>query len=162
MAHAFKTIPAKSTFGTLQEELNQSDYINRKKRKCNTILYTNKSNTILYTNKSNLIIGRKQLNKSNLIVGKQLNKSNLIVGQYTKLDLYNVCNVSKGPPPAIPCEFNNDCNPCQDSVTINASSTNPFYFNYTIDPLGELFGKTSCGILNYTNYMVFNPPKTKL
>ncbi len=139
MAHAFKTIPAKSTFGTLQEELNQSDYINRKKRKCNTILYTNKSNTILYTN-----------------------KSNLIVGQYTKLDLYNVCNVSKGSPPAIPCDFNNNCNPCQDIVTINASSANPFYFDYTIDPLGELFGKTSCGILNYTNYMVFNPPKTKL
>ena len=160
MAHAFKTIPAKSTFGTLQEELNQSDYINRKKRKCNTILYTNKSNTILYTNKSNLIV-RPQLNKSNLIVRPQLNKSNLIIGQYTKSNLYNVCNVSKGPPPANPCEFNN-CNPCQDIVTINASSTNPFYFDYTIDPLGELFGKTSCGILNYTNYMVFNPPTKKL
>ena len=37
MAHAFKTIPAKSTFGTLQEELNQSDYINRKKK--NVILF---------------------------------------------------------------------------------------------------------------------------
>ena len=140
MAHAFKTIPAKSTFGTLQEELNQSDYISIKKRKCNSILYTN---------------------KSNLIVRPQLNKSNLIIGQYTKLNLYNVCNVSKGPPPANPCEFNN-CNPCQDIVTINASSTNPFYFDYTIDPLGELFGKTSCGILNYTNYMVFNPPTKKL
>ena len=72
MAHAFKTIPAKSTFGTLQEELNQSDYINIKKRKCNSILYTNKSNTILYTNKSNLIV-RPQLNKSNLIFGQYNN-----------------------------------------------------------------------------------------
>ena len=129
MAHAFKTIPAKSTFGTLQKELYQSDYINRKKNKCNTIL--------------------------------PVNKSNLIVGQYTKLNLYDVCTVSNGPPPSIHCEFNN-CNPCQNSgniVIIDPNSTNPFYYDYTIDPLGELFGKTSCGILNYTNYMVFNPPK---
>jgi hypothetical protein len=27
-----------------------------------------------------------------------------------------------------------------------------------IDPLGELFGKTQCGELNYTHYMLFNPP----
>jgi hypothetical protein len=133
MAHAFKTIPAKSTFGTLQEELYQSDYINRKKQKCNTIL--------------------------------PVNKSNLIVGQYTKLNLYNVCTVSNGPPPSIPCEFNNVCSPCQngegeeDIVKIDASGDYPFYFYYTIDPLGELFGKTSCGTLNYTNYMVFNYPQ---
>ena len=131
MAHVFNNISAKSTFGTLQQELYQSDYINRKKNKCNTIL--------------------------------PVNKSNLIVGQYTKLNLYNVCTLSNGFPPSNPCEFNNDCNPCQteDVVKINASSTdpNPFNFKYTIDPLGELFGKTPCGILNYTNYMVFNPPK---
>jgi hypothetical protein len=133
MAHAFKRISAKSTFGTLQEELYQSDYINRKKINCKTIL--------------------------------PVNKSNLIVGQYTKLNLYNICTVSNGPPPSIPCEFNNDCNPCQDDnlVKIDAnpdvnSYSNIFNLNYTIDPLGELFGKTSCGALNYTNYMVFNPP----
>ena len=30
MAHAFKRISAKPTFGTLQEELYQSDYIKKK------------------------------------------------------------------------------------------------------------------------------------
>jgi hypothetical protein len=130
MARTFKNISAKSTFGTLQEELYQSDYINRKKNKC--------CNTIL-----------------------PVNKSNLIVGQYTKLNLYNVCTISNGFPPSNPCEFNNDCNPCQteDVVKIDANSEESFNFKYTIDPLGELFGKTPCGILNYTNYMVFNPPK---
>ena len=135
MAHAFKRISAKSTFGTLQEELYQSDYINKKKQQCNTIL--------------------------------PVNKSNLIVGQYTKLNLYNVCTVSNGPPPSIPCDFNNDCNPCQDDAIVMIDPNNPdnpknsdaFYLNYTIDPLGELFGKTSCGVLNYTNYMIFNPPR---
>ena len=130
MAHAFKNISAKPTFGTLREELNQSDYINRKKNKCCN---------------------------NNLPV----NKSNLIVGQYTKLNLYNVCTVSNGPPPSMPCDSINDCNICNedDIVKIDANSQVPFYFYYTIDPLGELFGKTPCGILNYTNYMVFNPPK---
>ena len=135
MAHAFKRIPAKSTFGTLQEELYQSDYINKKKLQCGPIL--------------------------------NINKSNLIVGQYTKLNLYNSCTVSNGPPPSIPCDFNNDCNPCQDDnlVKIDANPnytgySNTFNLNYTIDPLGELFGKTSCGILNYTNYMIFNSPGT--
>ena len=133
MAHAFAPIPAKPSFGTLKENLYQSDYINRKKNKCNTIL--------------------------------PINKSNLIVGQYTKLNLYDVCTVSNGFPPSNPCEFNNECNPCYDSgeeaiVKIDGTSTTiQFNLKYTIDPLGELFGKTPCGILNYTNYMVFNPPK---
>ena len=33
MAHAFAPIPAKPAFGTLKENLYQSDYINRKKAK---------------------------------------------------------------------------------------------------------------------------------
>ena len=134
MAHAFKTISAKSTFGALQREFYQSDYINRKKK--------------LACCRNNIL---------------PINKNNLIFGQYSKSNLYNVCTVSKGPPPSIPCGFNN-CNPCQNSnnVIIDPNSTTPFYFNYTIDPLGELFGKTSCGILNYTNYMILNPPLKKI
>ena len=135
MAHAFKRISAKPTFGTLQEELYQSDYIKKKKQQCNDIV--------------------------------PVNKSNLIIGQYTKLNLYNVCTVSNGPPPSTHCEFNNECSPCQDEdiVIINpnnntTSYNDAFYMNYTIDPLGELFGKTSCGTLNYTNYMIFNRPTT--
>lgn len=31
MAHAFKTISAKPTFGTIRANLYQSDYVNRKK-----------------------------------------------------------------------------------------------------------------------------------
>ena len=133
MAHAFKNISAKSSFCALQREFYQSDYINRKKK---------------FVCRNNIL---------------PINKSNLIFGQYSKLNLYNICTVSKGPPPSIPCGFNN-CNPCQNSnnVIIDPNSTTPFYFNYTIDPLGELFGKNSCGILNYTNYMILNPPLKKL
>ena len=34
--------------------------------------------------------------------------------------------------------------------------------NKTIDPLGELFGASQCGELNYTKYMVFDPPTKPL
>jgi len=32
------------------------------------------------------------------------------------------------------------------------------YTKYTIDPKGELFGNTSCGLNNYVNYMVLTDP----
>jgi hypothetical protein len=53
-------------------------------------------------------------------------------------------------------------NACIDSKTISVESSNPFNWNNTIDPVGGLFGNTQCGIENYTQYMVFNPPITTL
>lgn len=134
MAHAFTPIPAKPTFGTLKENLYQSDYINRKKSRlvyCRTPSYCN-----IFP----------------------INKGNLIMGQYTKLNLNNICTVSNGTPPTQPCSNNNPCEPCQNNipVIINPNyATEPFYFGATIDPLGELFGASQCGELNYTHYMVY-------
>jgi hypothetical protein len=85
------------------------------------------------------------------------------MGQYTKLNLKNVCTVSKGTPPTKPCGYGKGdlpCDPCQDNgnVLLDPDTTNPFYFDKTIDPLGELFGYSQCGELNYTGHMVFYPP----
>ena len=33
-----------------------------------------------------------------------------------------------------------------------------FYARYIIDPSGQLFGNTSCGVNNFLNYLVYNPP----
>lgn len=159
MAHAFKTISAKPTFGTLKENLYQSDYINRKKRilticnsniKCNGQYIVPSYNTINLFNLGRHSLGLDECNKSYI----NKDKTNLIAGQYTIQNLSNVCTVSvidqnKQPP-------SYDYNPCQNSVIIidpNNTSTNPFYFTNQIDPLGELFGRTQCGELNYTNYM---------
>jgi hypothetical protein len=49
-------------------------------------------------------------------------------------------------------------NACSSVKTITPGSSNPFNWNNTIDPLGNLFGNSQCGIQNYTQYMVFNPP----
>lgn len=127
---------AKPTFGTLKENLYQSDYINRKKAK-----------NMCCTNSFNL----RHCNKVNI------NTTNLIIGQYSKLNLDNVCTVSNGPPPSKYCSNDNPCDPCQNNTGIVIESTNPFYWENTIDPLGELFGFSQCGELNYTKYMVFMP-----
>jgi hypothetical protein len=84
------------------------------------------------------------------------------MGQYTKLNLKNVCTVSSGTPPTRPCGTGTvdlPCDPCQDNtpVSLELDTTIPFYFNKTIDPLGELFGSSQCGELNYTGHMVLNP-----
>ena len=156
MTHAFAPIPAKPTFGTLRENLYQSDYLNRKKAKyayCRTPSYCNK---IKIANSYELInsyrLGRysRNLETCNII---PINKGNLIMGQYTKLNLKNVCTVSSGTPPTWPC---GKCDPCQDNtpVYLKTDADVPFYFNKTIDPLGELFGSSQCGELNYTGHMV--------
>lgn len=150
MTHAFKTISAKPTFGNLRENLYQSDYIHRKK-----------SLSLLNTKPS-----RHELNSFNIHNCTFLpsNKNNLIAGQYTKLNLTDVCTVSEinykvNPQP---CSFDLSyiCNPCQNNSLIKINpkiETKPFYYQYQIDPLGELFGKTQCGELNYTHYMIYKP-----
>jgi hypothetical protein len=171
MAHAFAPISAKPAFGILKENLFQSDYLIRKKAKfsyCRTPSYCNKIKIAKSYDLINLYnLGRysRNLETCNII---PVNKGNLIVGQYTKLNLNDVCTVSKGSPPTKPCGNSTGdlpCNPCQDNtgVVINpTTATNPFYFNATIDPLGELFGASQCGELNYTKYMVFDPPTKPL
>jgi hypothetical protein len=79
--------------------------------------------------------------------------SDLIFGLYSKMDLKNVCSVIDG----YPCSNIDSCGGCSLPTTINASPsvTEPFYSTNTIDPIGELFGNTSCGTNNFINYMEY-------
>jgi len=43
-------------------------------------------------------------------------------------------------------------------TSINIADACPPYIVYTIDPCGFLFGNTTCGINNYQNFIVYNPP----
>jgi hypothetical protein len=151
MAHAFNVIPAKPTFGTIRQQLYQSDYIKRKK---GLSLYCN--SPICKTNK--VASSYEKINLFNSVnLGRCTNKIqyfNLISGQYTKMNLKDVCSVSRGHPPTEPCSSSLPCNPCQDERPVIIDSTEPFYYNHTIDPLGELFGRSQCGELNYSSYRV--------
>jgi hypothetical protein len=155
MAHAFKIIPAKPTFGTLRQNTFQSDYITNKKSK---LAYCNASNKCANNsssyNQMNLLhngrrISNKYLANNDLI---PFNKSNLIAGLYSKMDLENVCTLING----FPCNnINTSCAACQTEVSINSGSSVPFSWTNTIDPVGALFGNTPCGIQNFTKYMKF-------
>ena len=81
------------------------------------------------------------------------NKTNLIAGLYSKMDLKEVCTISNGSP----CSLIDTCSGCSTGAIINANSSEPFYQQFTIDPLGTLFGKTACGTNNFTSYMVYSP-----
>jgi len=169
MAHAFKTISAKPTFGTLKDNLYQSDYINRKKGLitfCNTPSKCNKIyKSPNYSTYNSFNLGRYQLSLDNCNI-LPVNKSNLIIGQYTKENLSNICTIQNIFPytKPEPCGSNSPCIPCQNNtpVIIDPSSISPFNFNHIIDPLGELFGTTQCGELNYTQYMFFYPPSNSI
>jgi len=143
MAHAFKIIPAKPTFGTIREDMSQSDYINKKKR------------CALLDNKN---LGKYRLNHYSI------NKSNLIISQYGFLNLLDVCTAIEQP---IPNEigkcfdlFNfNACTTCDKSIGMNVGNDGKwnegqscFYQDVYIDPIGELFGYSQCGELNYTKF----------
>ena len=159
MARAFKTISAKPTFGTLQQNLYQSDYINRKKgiivfckRPC---ICKNIRVAPSYDIINSLNIGFR-LNKLNSLHN---NKNNLIISQYTKENLKNVCTVSPLNPYTAPsyCSNSDPCDPCQNNGPViidQLNAINTFYSGYIIDPLGELFGNSQCGELNYTNYKI--------
>jgi hypothetical protein len=158
MSYAFAT---KSTFGTLREKIYQSDYIIRKKGKiiyCNNRVPCNKLTVSNSYEKMNLFNVGRYISNCNKV---SINNNELIIGQYTKSNLTNVCTVSNGTPPTTYCSNDTPCDPCQDNtpVIIDISiSDNPFYFDKTIDPLGELFGNSQCGELNYTKYMAPNIP----
>jgi hypothetical protein len=158
MAHAFKTISAKPTFGNTHTLAYQSDLTSRKKFQqfycasslpCKKVTQTNKYSD-LYLFKSNNIPSCCQK--------FPVSKTNLVAGQYTSLDLINVCTASKQikTNPTIPFVCDTPVKMLVDPSTgVWNSGTTAFYQNVSIDPNGELFGNTQCGELNYTEYMVF-------
>lgn len=136
--------PYKSTgvpaFGVFKEPKDASEYTTKKKASllCNKIKnYKNQKCTPTqiedYLNSVNLNYGDLNIN---LIT--KLNLENKRVISYNYTDPSN--NLIK--PGVSPASINKNLIP---------------YISYVIDPSGQLFGNTPCGITNYTKYMVYNP-----
>jgi len=156
MAFTFNSHPANEAFGKAKKVGYASDYLENKKAKlayCEKTLSPNK--TILYScnklTRSNSFEGLYLFNRGRLIndvvTGRipYFNKDNLEVNLYTKENVTNV-NVIQGAVPA---------------------PNSPITFtNYRIDPCGELFGSSQCGVGNFVNYLqlnsidLCNPPTT--
>ena len=120
MSRSLRTNPiyfAKPTFQEIQEPMQASDYILKKKAKAT------------YCNKSICKINNY----------RHLNKTDLNINLFAKTNLENVCVVQTINSQTCPTKINNN-------------STSSFFDSYMIDPNGQLFGNTPCGINNYVNY----------
>ena len=128
----FPPIPAKPTFGTIQPLFYGSDYIKNKKARllnCNCYPVLQKRSYANY-----------YLDVDFKLFRNEVNRTNLVYGLYSKENLKYVETLANNTIPTTPAQ------------KVNPSNT-PFYQYYTIDPKGELFGRTPCGINNFVNYM---------
>jgi hypothetical protein len=143
MAHSFKTNSGKTTFGVFKEPQDAGQYIQNKKAKttfCNP-------NACIPRPPINTQNNKLLLNNATYLKYKScddFNKSNLDVNLITSLDLSGV--------PVIQLLNSPYTSPTDIDPTVSA------YETYLIDPCGNLFGNTTCGIYNYLNYLVYNPP----
>ena len=87
---------------------------------------------------SDYLIIKKQRILGNKRFINKFNTKNLIYNLYSKENLLYVNTLSN--------------NVGQTNPYINIS-LKPFYKYYNIDPKGELFGNSTCGINNFTKYM---------
>ena len=153
--HSFKSASGKSAFGVFNEAQDAGDYTRNKTATtsyCNPVNFNtiNKTTNNRFTSENNRLL----FNKSyylNTVPISSFNKSNLASNLITKLDLQSLD--SNG----VPVIQKNGIPPTVPTTIIITPLTVP-YLDYTIDPCGNLFGNTVCGINNYRNYLVYNPP----
>jgi len=144
MSRPFAKYPAKPAFGQLKEPLEAGEYIQNKKLRYSfcipNICHPNKN---VYS-QSNLMNLKTANNLVFNTCGKQFERDQLYSNLYTKLDLSgNVLVIA---------DLNGNVYPTPISTTVEP------YLTYNIDLSGNLFGNTVCGIYNFENYLVYNPP----
>jgi len=149
MAHSFKVIPARATFGVFNESNDAGAYILNKKAKATFCAANNCTAGIKVKSQGNLLL-LKQSNYLNFYqCTNNIDPTNLNINLITKLNLQNV--------PVI--QSNKSPYETPTSIIPNTTSST-IYLDYIIDPIGNLFGNTPCGLNNYLNYLEYNPPYT--
>jgi hypothetical protein len=153
----FPTTPGRKAFGVTIPVQNAGDYITNKKAKntyCNTSLCKSQNKVV---KQSDLLLLRKANYLKNRCVSYNFNKTNLNINLFTKMDLTGVkviasARTGASPTTIIPLT----------QANLSYLAANPYYTLYKIDPCGELFGNSTCGINNYQDFVVYNPPYVAL
>ena len=143
MSRPFAKNNGKTTFAQIKEPLNAGEYIQTKKTKqtyCNpTYCHPNQN---LFSQGNYLSLKQAKYFASN--PSHYLDHTQLYINLITKLDL-------NGDIPVI-SDISGNNYPIKISTEVDP------YLVYNIDPSGNLFGNTVCGINNFENYIVYNPP----
>ena len=144
MAHSFKTNSGTRAFGVFSEPQDAGDYIFNKKARATYCVANKCVPSVKVGSQSNLLLFNRS-NKLSIYPCKNVfNRANLYINLLTKLDLSG----------NIPVIENFSGNTIPSTITTDAIP----YLDYNIDPCGNLFGDTVCGINNFVNYMVYNKP----
>jgi hypothetical protein len=142
MARPFKnSSSANKAFGVFSEPQNAGDYTYNKKtttsfcqaKYCTPALTIGSENNYLLFKRAKKLIVYPCLNS--------INKANLNINLITKMDL-------SGNIPVIQDVSGN--------VPTTITTTDVPYLRYNIDPSGNLFGNTVCGINNWEKYLVYD------
>ena len=144
MAHSFKTSTGKKTFGVFSEPKDAGEYIANKTARATYCVANSCVPSVKVGSQSNLLLFNTSNRLSVYPCKNIINRANLYINLLTKLDLPETIAVIE--------DFSGN----QVPSTIN-STTTP-YLEYNIDPCGNLFGDTICGMNNFVNYMVYDYP----
>ena len=156
---------AKAAFGKLRESITQTEYLQRKNSKqvyCTTPSYCAKALKVrsydtLY--KFNNGLYETSLAKCPNVIPS--NKGNLAIGLVSAMNVNGTCELIQQPlcdvNDCVKCDKTTYPTPMQVNTTTGAWTTKPFYQVDYIDPVGSLYGKTPCGALNWTHYLVYKP-----
>jgi len=147
MARPFKnSSSANKAFGVFSEPQNAGDYIYNKKTKstyCNANICTR---SLTVGSESNYLLFKRAKKLRLYPCLNSIDKANLDINLITKLNLTGV--------PVIEDASGN----IPSTITTAATP----YKDYKIDPSGNLFGNTICGINNWEKYMVYDASYNKL
>ena len=145
MAHSFNNFSAKSTFGANKEASNAGDYILKKKARATFCKSSTCPPRYSFNTQGDLNLLRTAKYLDTINCHLPFSKNNLNVNLVTKLDLTGICVIE-------------DASTGSCASNIVYTEIPDFYNNYIIEPSGNLFGNTQCGINNFLNYLVYNPP----
>jgi hypothetical protein len=143
MARPFKSNSGRPAFGVFSEPLESGDYTLNKKARTTYCVTNNCPPRVRVGSQSNLLLFRRSSNLSMYPCKNSINKANLYINLITELDL-------KGVP--VIADFSGNVAPT--TITTTAIP----YLDYNIDPCGNLFGNTICGINNFTHYLKYDTP----
>lgn len=142
MARPFKSNSGRPAFGVFSEPLEAGEYIFNKKARTTYCVTNNCPPRVRVGSESNLLLFRRSSRLSVYPCKNTINKANLNINLITELDLEGVPVVADFSGNIVPATIKNDDIP---------------YLDYNIDPSGNLFGNTICGINNFTHYLKYNP-----
>ena len=138
---------ANKAFGVFSESQSAGDYIYKKKTQatyCNANICTP---SLTVGSESNYLLFKRANKLSVYSCQHFIDKANLNINLITKLDLSGNIPVIQDSSGNFPTSITTDPNP---------------YLRYNIDPSGNLFGNTICGINNWEKYMVYDTSYNKV